>query len=678
MQNAFSIFFSALFTLLFFACVPPEMSQKKADGAINLDYRDKAVQRIYDFRDRRMTDSLVKFFNHPDATFRYLSALSFASVKDSNVVEKLAALLADPSEEVRIAAAFSLGQLGTVRAEPFLSAAFLPGDSLSKHQRFNATILEALGKCGGAGNLKNLATISTYQNTDTLLLDGQCRGIYRYALRGIILPEATTKMLNYVADDKIPEKVRLVAANYLARTKDLAPDSSQAMLMAAGYVRAVNPDVRMALAKALGKSRTRPAFSFLSKVIATERDYRVKCNLINAFAKFDYDTVRSIVMPFIFDTNVHVSRTAAEFFIENGQAKDGNYYWRIARDNPRILWESSIALYRAGSRWLAGRDETESKDFIVFHLKDAYQKNGNNPYLRAACLRALGESPWQFRWVAERGLQDQHPAVKTAAAEVLTAVAQKANFYNYFGEGARGVRREIYGFLRQFIATGDVGMIAEASPGFQSEVLKYKELNDSTRLNDFKTTLQNLKLPRDVEAYMALEKTISYFENRPAPAARKPTWNHPIDWARLATMPADSRVTLETKHGKIVLKLMPEFAPGSVASFLALANDGFLNGKNFHRIVPNFVIQGGCPRGDGYGGLDFSIRTEISPTSYDSEGFLGMASAGNDTEGTQFFITHSPALHLDGNYTIFGKVESGMDAVHKIQQGDVIEKVSFK
>jgi cyclophilin family peptidyl-prolyl cis-trans isomerase len=115
-----------------------------------------------------------------------------------------------------------------------------------------------------------------------------------------------------------------------------------------------------------------------------------------------------------------------------------------------------------------------------------------------------------------------------------------------------------------------------------------------------------------------------------------------------------------------------------VANFLELAGTGFFDGKNFHRVVANFVAQGGCPRGDGYGALDYTIRTEIGTVWYEKEGYLGMASAGTDTEGTQFFITHSPTPHLSGNYTIFGRVKSGMDVVSQLQPGDVMDRVTVK
>ena len=94
-------------------------------------------------------------------------------------------------------------------------------------------------------------------------------------------------------------------------------------------------------------------------------------------------------------------------------------------------------------------------------------------------------------------------------------------------------------------------------------------------------------------------------------------------------------------------------------------------GKVFHRVVPNFVVQAGCPRGDGWGSTDYTIRSEFDPMNY-GEGYMGMASAGKHTESCQWFITHSPAPHLEGRYTIFAKVTQGMDVVHRIEIGDQI------
>ncbi|MBN8684355.1 MAG: peptidylprolyl isomerase [Chitinophagales bacterium] len=679
MRLSLFIALGAAFFLGLTACQPPESAQSETSKqAVSLNYNDKRIQRLYDFRDRRALDSLHAYLKNPDATLRYLAALSFASARDSNSVDELAALLRiEKNEDVRIAAAFALGQIGHRSAETALIEAFNAADSLSKHQRFNAVVLEAVGKCGSAASLKNIAAVSTYQPSDTLLLEGQCRAIYRFGQRNITDPSATTRMIACCAEEHVPAPARLMAAHYLARTKDLAPDSTQAVQMAVAFVRATDhPEIRMALAKALGKSKTQPAFGILSKVIATESDWRVKCNIVSAMAGFEYDTVRALVIPLVYDNNPHVSRTAAEFFVSNGQAKDGDYYWRIARDNPNLPGLTQIALYRASNKWLSGKNEPESKDFVNFRLRDMFLKT-QEPYEKAACLNALAEFGWQYRWIHDNGFTNNSPVVKSTAAEALLSILQKPNFYAFFGENSRSVRRELYYYLREIVGSGDPGMIAAAADGFRVEALDFKSLRDSSRVEDFRTALGKLTMPRDVEAYQALEKTIAWFEGQPLPKYSTPAWNHPIDWEELKLIGDKTRAVIETEKGNITLVLYPQWAPGSVVNFVKLATSGKYDNKTFHRVVPNFVIQGGCPRGDGYGAENYSIRSEHGLLWYDGPGYVGMASAGPDTEGTQFFITHSATPHLDGNYSIFAKVESGQDVADRIQPGDQIKRVTI-
>jgi cyclophilin family peptidyl-prolyl cis-trans isomerase len=113
-----------------------------------------------------------------------------------------------------------------------------------------------------------------------------------------------------------------------------------------------------------------------------------------------------------------------------------------------------------------------------------------------------------------------------------------------------------------------------------------------------------------------------------------------------------------------------------VDSFITLARKGYFNNLTFHRVVPNFVIQGGDPRGDGEGGPGYQIRCEVNTRPY-ARGAVGMALSGKDTGGSQFFITHSPQPHLDGGYTVFGQVISGMEVVDRISRGDVIRRVEI-
>ncbi|RDU36536.1 peptidylprolyl isomerase [Neobacillus piezotolerans] len=127
---------------------------------------------------------------------------------------------------------------------------------------------------------------------------------------------------------------------------------------------------------------------------------------------------------------------------------------------------------------------------------------------------------------------------------------------------------------------------------------------------------------------------------------------------------------------KIEFELYPEEAPGTVENFETLANKGFYNGLTFHRVIPGFVSQGGCPHGTGTGGPGYTINceTEGNPHKHVA-GALSMAHAGKNTGGSQFFIVHEPQPHLDGVHTVFGKVTSGLETARSMKNGDVMEKV---
>ena len=134
---------------------------------------------------------------------------------------------------------------------------------------------------------------------------------------------------------------------------------------------------------------------------------------------------------------------------------------------------------------------------------------------------------------------------------------------------------------------------------------------------------------------------------------------------------------MSTSKGTFTIELLPEDAPLTVDNFVQLARRGYFNNITFHRVVPNFVVQGGDPRGDGNGGPGHSIRCEINQVPYE-RGAVGMALSGKDTGGSQWFVTHAPQPHLDGGYTVFGKVIAGMDVVDNIVRGDAIRSISVK
>ncbi|MEP1032830.1 peptidylprolyl isomerase [Ekhidna sp.] len=135
---------------------------------------------------------------------------------------------------------------------------------------------------------------------------------------------------------------------------------------------------------------------------------------------------------------------------------------------------------------------------------------------------------------------------------------------------------------------------------------------------------------------------------------------------------------IHTKKGVMKIEFFEEDAPNTVKNFTDLANDGYYDGLTFHRVIPNFVIQGGCPKGDGTGGPGHQIDCELDGNNqYHDRGVLSMAHAGRNTGGSQFFICHSRenTAHLDRNHTVFGKVVEGLDVIDQIKEDDVMEKV---
>lgn len=141
-----------------------------------------------------------------------------------------------------------------------------------------------------------------------------------------------------------------------------------------------------------------------------------------------------------------------------------------------------------------------------------------------------------------------------------------------------------------------------------------------------------------------------------------------------------TKAAITTNKGVMNVELYDNDTPGTVANFVKLSKEGYYNGLTWHRVIPDFVIQGGCPKGDGTGGPGYTIKCETDgENQYHDRGVLSMAHAGKDTGGSQFFVCHSRTntAHLDGVHTAFGKVTEGIEVLDQIQQGDSIEKIEI-
>lgn len=647
-------------------CIPQE---KQRVQEIRFDISDEDIRRIIDLQDRRALDTLAAFLDDPDPSYRYHAAVALASVGDSGSVSALLPLLRDQVEAIRIAAAYALGQTGSVTAAEPLIAAFDPWDTLGHSARLNAAILEAVGKTGNSDHLADIARVTTYTTKDTVYVTAQARAIFQFAQRGILDSVATLRMVSLLASESAARQARLVAGSYLARTKDIRYDTL-VLEMVTALRNEKDPNIRMVLASAVGKTRNPLAMTSLLGLLPLEKDYRVRVNMVKALSWFPYLDVKEGLRKAMQDSSTAVGMSAAETLQKIADPQESQEWLVLARSlkNPWVRAQ----LYRTLSR-ICPIALPVTRSAIQNDLKQMLATT-RNPWLKGALLGAYGQFAWNVNYLREEWSRARHPYVRSSAMEALRELSDRTDFYTVFGASAWSVRRNLGEFFAAALRSGDPGSVAIAAMALRTPTAGYRQFlrPDSS----FVRALGNCSLPRDVETYNEVATTRAFFRGG-KPALADVAYTHPIDWKLVDKLKPNSRAVIKTSKGSIILTLFPQQAPGSVANFIELAGKGFFNGKVFHRVVPNFVIQGGCPRGDGYGALDYTIRSELWNSRFDRGGLVGMASAGRHTEGTQFFITHSPAPHLDGRYSCFGRVEKGMQTVHAIMPGDTIQQIEI-
>ena len=644
------------------SCVPPS---NEIITDINNANSDLVYQRIYNHQDKQNIDSVLLYFNHSNPGYRLAAVNAMASIQSELSIDSLVEMLGDPIIEVRSAAAYALGQIGNLETVDPLMNAFVNKDTSDVDNVFNSTILEAIGKTGNKSLLDALASVESYRITDTLLLIGQSRAIYRYANRGINTQKGTNRMVELASNQAYPNEVRVIAANYLARAKDIDISKSQ-FRIAEALIGASDPNVRMAIALALRKVTEPDILKILQSQFIVEKDYRVKVNILKALGSYKYIDNIDLILDHLDDENIHVANAAAQYLVDHGKRDDVEIYKTFAKKNLDHTVRAKIyasVLKHLPSYYLESRALIRTS--LLRYLKELKGK----PYVAKHYVAALGQDPYSYAYLKEAAIDSGVVTIRTAGMEALSKIVSGKSFVNTFRSRSNRVKIEILDIIKEQFAKGDVGTMAIGAGILSNKKIGYRNLiqNDSFLI----AAATKLSLPREIETYNEIKKALAYINNVKY-KAKKNSYNHPINWKTLATVSDSTIAVVRTNKGNFTIKLFGNTTPGSVANFIDLANDDFFDNKVYHRVVSNFVIQGGCPRGDGYGSLDYSIRSELPQLYYDDEGYVGMASAGLHTEGTQWFVTHSPTPHLDGKYTIFGKVTEGMDVVHQIVEGDKI------
>lgn len=586
-------------------------------------WSDARLWPVLEAQEHRNVEALCALLKDSSSTVRAAAVLAFASVQDSASMPCLLEALQDREVEVRMNAVFALGFIANESTvDSMAERAALERDSIVHRAHLRATFLSLQRR----GKLKEVAPAVYYLERSS----GQERvraadAIRRQPLN--VLLQDSALVLRAAEEERDPE-----AKAPLLRALQFIPGAHRTTMLIAAASRHHPLPVRISAITALGH----------------QPDARSRDSLL-AWV----------------DDPIPAVRTAALGSLLNGGVfSNGGSYWSVT-ENDR--WFDALTKFRVGGL-MAYNNEMKKKAFHVLKTDTS-----TNPYAEAERIKArsMVDDDYRDADLEKLVFSDAHPIIRQAAFGVM------ADRNLWALRMPRAVTpdmqlREAASFWHSIFSSGDPGLICAAAEKLGSfDADKLLVLIPETIERQARASLHPL---RDLEAVHLLDDLATKRSGKQAIAHQGPPFNHPIDPVKLRALAQGQRYRIVTSKGEIIIATDVDECPGSCLAFDSLVAAGYYNGKAFHRMVPNFVVQGGCPRGDGYGGMPWTLRTEIGRKPF-SAGSVGLASAGRDTESCQFFITPSAAPHLDGRYTRFGEVVQGMEVVWNLQVGDTMERV---
>lgn len=635
-NNLFPLFCA----LLLFSCSAPDEPVEDYNGDAVGKWADENLREIHDHKHNRNTSGLIEFLDHEEVRYRAEAAMALGSVQDSSALPALAETVNDNEPEVRLMAAFALGQLRSAGAAEVLIE-LVEADTTTA---IRTEALEAIGKCDAPAAAEFL---QNYQPRFLFDESGQAWGIYHLALN--IRAEAEHAQIMVAGLYSEYEEIRLAAAHFFSRYKEPVQDQGMQRLvqLASGDPSA---EVRMAAADALGFHELPDRVEILSRLVIYDEHPGVRVNAIRALTAIEASA--ETITEALFDGNPNVATAAAHFFQKHPHLAD------VDRLTQQIVAHPVSAV--RGALFAAVLQQRKDNNEVVRQLIQAIEQA--DPEERAPLVEALAFAPLAAGYLDSLTFYADAEIATTALAALLKQYEASATNCNDWNK-----------LVNQLIARADYGQLAVLGNRIKDE-----EFSGRACLEDipFTETMAEIQLPEGIEAWIELNQARSSLTGEPLHAMPEMEYVA-INWNRLDAAGSHPEIVVQTTRGAFTMVLLPEDAPATISHLLELIDEGYFSGKTFHRVVPNFVVQTGCPRGDGFGSGETLLRSEFSPIHY-GPGVAGMASMGKDTESSQWFVTHRTTPHLDGRYTIFGAVVEGMGVVWELTSGDVIESIEVR
>lgn len=656
-------------------CVPKQAPPPARASYLPPEALTQALLSIAEAEDHRLpvNEGLLKFAKDPNPEVRGRLARALGRLQDVKGIPALIGLASDSDLNVRKEVYFALGQMPPQGAPPEMPP---PQDTLisrftaEQDVALKARILQALGKVGGE---RARATLLVGMQSPEAVMRGEAvlaLGIQVY--RKLAAPpgdEIVAQMISLLSDSD-PD-VRWKAAYAFMRAGLTGDQRDQPRVALQELLVDPEVSVRILAARALGELGDGTTLTALSSSMV-DTDWRVRVNSLRAAARIKGVAALALIQQGLSDAHPLVRQQAVESLGALGDPMGADLLIPILDSSTSDPSLQAAAINSLGQ--LKGEDGFGS---LMYYMR------GDNAWVRIAAVTALGrlKSPDALNQLIALVDQEEDPRVMAALADALgtqpTEITQ--------------------GALLKLMSRGDAAVVTvtaklvgqhkllEGLPALVTAFHRQTPVRDWEPREAIVRALGELGLRDDRVRDILIEamadpdgrvavasaeayRKLFFQEAAPAPRPKRALSTAYFEANRY------KRAIVETNQGSIVIALFPEEAPLTVANFIKLARQGFYNGLSFHRVVPNFVAQSGCPRGDGWGGPGYTIRCEVNPLSY-QRGSVGMALSGKDTGGSQFFITHSPEPHLDGTYTVFGQVIEGMEVVDQLKRDDIIKNI---
>ncbi len=689
--------------------------------AQNFSPDEKKVLELQDKRTFGENDELGKYLLSTDPEIRLRAIYALGNIGDSNSVSKLNFLLAGPfsdypNEEDMRAAAFALGQIPCDESKKFLRLVMEDKSNFAESSK--KYFIDALGRIGDSTDL--ISVLSHSNSQDTGITRAAAMSIARFGLRRL-KSLAAIDALKYLANNSTDQQTlrNTAFAFWRASDKTLLSNAQREVYSLA---ESEDAQTRMWGFAALGKLADKGLLMYTLESFLSEDDWRVRVNMLNMLTNYDADSLldmskqlNTIFSEAVNDKNENVSLNAISIATGFYSGIDSEKSRKWKDEGSRLLLEvmnqhtkysgrqtGAAAISYSGLK----KDDSKNDLFRLFSSTSDYK-------VKADVLRAFGnfDNALIFKEVRDTVTREvtRYNELNPNSDGRMIGSYELAELYRGFVEMISSLDNKLD--IKNQLTSRLIFLEFAGSKDPLITSVSLEALQDSIYINDrseiasvMKFDFNDLKYPEDlliqlifIDAFKNLgDKTIipvlsplvdseNYdLAKASSDAIESLTGEKPVvkaqnkydfDWSFIESFSRPLKATLRTSKGEIRLELFTDFAPFTVQSFIKLAQKDFFDSTKFHRVLPNFVIQGGDPTSTGYGGPEYSQRSENSPLTYE-EGTLGMASSGKDTEGSQFFITHSATPHLDGRYTIFGRVTEGMDVVEKIMVGDELIDVS--